>query len=130
MGRPRTEAGDYLLTNAGVWVREYFDVFDLSVDHVDVVWDRRFTRTIAMAEFGHERVRVALSPAIYPTLLPVQRVEVVAHEVCHLAAWSEHGLEIEDHGPEWIALMEFLGFREPREEMFIAAQCPKGGRRG
>lgn len=101
---------DYLLSNAGLWVHEYFDVFDVSVEHVEVVWNRRFTRTIATAQLDEAGVRIAISSHLYPSLVSARRIEVVAHEVCHIAAWLEHGTEIEDHGPEWAQLMRSLGY--------------------
>ncbi len=72
---------EYLLTNARLWTHEYFDVLDVPVEHVDVRWDRRFKKRIAMAYLTETEARIRLSTFLYPRLLPRQRVEVIAHEV-------------------------------------------------
>jgi len=28
--------------------------------------------------------------------------DIIDHEVSHLAAWRKHGIEISEHGPEWL----------------------------
>ncbi len=117
---------DDLLRNADVWANEYFDVFDVSVDRVEVLWNRRFRKTVAMAHFSEDRIAIELSHRIYTQLLPLQRVEVVAHESCHIAAWIAHGTEIDHHGEEWMALMRHLGFSSPATHMSVDIK-PKEG---
>jgi predicted SprT family Zn-dependent metalloprotease len=117
---------DYLLSNACVWVNEYLDVFDVSVECVEVLWNRRFRTTVAMAQFSDERIAIELSERIYTQLLPMQRVEVVAHETCHIASWLAHGMEIDHHGEEWKAMMRHLGFSNPTTHMSVGLK-PKEG---
>lgn len=109
---------------------EYFDILDLSLHRIDVVWDARYTRLIATAELMEDQARIGISPHSYPMLLPARRVEVVAHEVCHLAAWLLHGHEIDDHGDEWRGLMQMLGFGRPLEEFDLAENLIKKGMEG
>ena len=117
---------EYLLTNARLWTHEYFDVLDVPVEHVDVRWDRRFKKRIAMAYLTETEARIRLSTFLYPRLLPRQRVEVIAHEVCHVAAWVEHGTDIESHGNEWCELMAAAGFPASSGYMVVDSNRQKG----
>ena len=38
------------------------------------------------------------------------RVEVLCHELAHVAAYELHGRRCRPHGPEWAALMRAAGF--------------------
>ena len=99
----------YLLKNAEVWVSEYVDMLDIK--YVPCIrWDRRLRVQIANAEIWEDRAKIRLSPESYPLVPPKRRIEVIAHEMCHLAAWERFGTKIEHHGPEWSELMESLGF--------------------
>ena len=127
MVRPTPDG--YLIANAVLWAHEFFDVFDLPFD-VEIEWNHRYRKTIAMAELDSAEsfARISLASRIYPVLLPSRRVEVIAHECCHVAAWHLHG-EVADHGVEWRDLMRRVGFREAGGYMVVDRGSMKGGLR-
>jgi predicted SprT family Zn-dependent metalloprotease len=50
---------------------------------------------------------------LHPGLLELPNtclLEVLCHELAHLAAWQLHGPTIGPHGPEWAALVRAAGF--------------------
>lgn len=101
----------YLLDNARVWADEFLDRFEVEVEHLAVDWNNRFTRTIATIELDDELHAHLKLGSLYRRILPSQRVEVIGHEVCHVAAWILFGDHIDDHGPHWKSLMRKLGYR-------------------
>lgn len=108
----RTPSPTYLLDNAVLWIEEYLDILDVPVELASVRWDRRYRKRIASAEIDDDVGLVRLSTHLYPRLRPDRRLEVLAHEACHLATWSLHGSVADEHGPEWKELMRRLGFND------------------
>lgn len=118
---------DYLLRNAQAWADEYTDVLFEQI-RPKVEWNARFMRTLALASMDDDdRCAIEISSKIYPTLAPHDRVKTIAHEVCHLVAWSRHGFGIKDHGPEWLELMTSLGYPDASGYVEVHGPTPKGG---
>ena len=65
-----------------------------------------FARTVC-ASAGDRALECA------PIEVPRFAVEVLCHELAHVAAYELHGRRHRPHGPEWAALMQAAGF-EPR----------------
>ncbi len=95
-----------------------------------VEWSRRLRRSLGRVHLERRVVRVSVELAGGPSTL---LLEVVCHEVAHLAARDLHGRRCQPHGPEWAALVRAAGF-EPRRRIpwstpFLPAQRAAGRRR-
>jgi len=118
----------YLLDNARFLLSDYADILYVDLRDVDVVWNLRFTRSIARAVSTGESRVIELGRNVYPHVGADQRPEVIAHEVCHHATWVIWGDRIKKpHGPEWKALMNALGFLNPSIRMEFGSHQMKGG---
>ena len=42
-----------------------------------------------------------------------QQLGVLLHEICHHVVYEKFGMDVEEHGAEWIAEMERVGFENP-----------------
>jgi predicted SprT family Zn-dependent metalloprotease len=119
---------DYLLTNAELLTTQYVDHLKPPLFLVELGWNERFTRSVAMAYLNDDEGLIEIGARLYPIVQPHRRDEVIAHELAHLAAWAIHGEHIRDHGPEWRALMRKLGFPNPSVVMAFGPQRElKGG---
>ena len=52
------------------------------------------------------RARIGLSEILWPFINQTERRNTIIHEVCHLAAFHHHGIDIKAHGKEWKRYME------------------------
>ena len=50
---------------------------------------------------GWLRPIVLIPCSVLTELSPHYLESLLAHELAHVWAWHEHGLGIQDHGPEW-----------------------------
>lgn len=105
-------ARPYLLDNAELWIGEHLDVLDVNIARCRVRWDRRYRNLIAKAHLFETDAEVRLSSRLYPRLKPLRRIEVIAHEVCHLAVWHHVGDVEDEHGEEWREFMRRLGYTD------------------
>ncbi len=80
---------------------------------VRVEWSRRLRRSLGRAYLARRVVRVSVKLANRPSAL---LLEVVCHEVAHLAVCDIHGRRCQAHGPEWADLVRAAGF-EPRRRI-------------
>ena len=80
---------------------------------VRIEWSRRFRRSLGRVHLERRVVRLSadLARAPLPLLL-----EVLCHEVAHLAARDLHGSQCPPHGPEGERLVQAAGF-EPRRRI-------------
>lgn len=44
---------------------------------------------------------------------PVGMIGILLHEMCHHAVFEKYGIEVEEHGKEWVSEMERVGFSKP-----------------
>ena len=77
---------------------------------VQIEWGRRFRLALGRVHLNRRVVRLSEALAVAP---PAVLLEVLCHEVAHLAASDLHGRHCRPHGPEWAALVRAAGF-EPR----------------
>ena len=88
---------------------------------VRIEWSRRFRRSLGRVYLERRVVLVSAELAVAPlTLL----LEVLCHEVAHLAAWDLHGRRCQPHGPEWVALVRAAGFEPRRRIPWSAPSVP------
>jgi predicted SprT family Zn-dependent metalloprotease len=80
---------------------------------VRIEWARRFRRSLGRVHLDRRVVRLSEALAVAP---PEVLLEVLCHEIAHLAASDLHGRHCRPHGPEWAALVRAAGF-EPRRRI-------------
>src|SRR5215470_20438026 len=91
---------------------------------VRIEWSHRFRRSLGRVHLERRVVRLSAELAVAPiTVL----LEVLCHEVAHLAARDLHGHCCQPHGPEWVALVRAAGF-EPRRRIPWSAPSPPARR--
>ena len=91
---------------------------------VRVEWGRQFRRSLGRVHLERRVVRLSAALAVAPiTVL----LEVLCHEVAHLAASDLHGRRCQPHGPEWAALVRAAGY-EPRRRIPWSAPAPPSQR--
>jgi predicted SprT family Zn-dependent metalloprotease len=103
---------------AGRWGLQGFE------RRVRIEWSSRFRRSLGRVHLERRVVRLSAELAVAPiTVL----LEVLCHEVAHLAARDLHGRRCQPHGPEWVALVRAAGF-EPRRRIPWSAPSPPARR--
>jgi len=85
-----------------------------------VEYSHRFRRSLGRVHLEHRVVRLSAELAVAPVAI---LLEVLCHEVAHLAVKDLHGGSCRPHGPEWVALLQAAGF-EPRRRIPWAASSP------
>src|SRR5581483_7761805 len=114
-GMLETNIHDLLRDCAGRWGLPGFE------QTVRVEWSRRFRRSLGQVHLERRVVRVSAELAGAPlTLL----LEVLCHELAHLAARDLHGRDCQPHGPEWGALVRVAGFEPRRRIPWSAPSLP------
>ena len=89
-------------------------------ESVRVEWGRGFRRSLGRVHLERRVVRLSPELAAAPTVV---LLEVLCHEIAHLAVRDLHGSGCRPHGPEWMALVRAAGF-EPRRRMPWAEPSP------
>jgi len=75
---------------------------------VTVTFSRRLVSSLGRCAPARRSVR------LHPGLAAGPReflLEVLCHELAHVAAWEIHGAGIRPHGPEWQRLVRLAGYR-------------------
>ncbi len=80
---------------------------------VRVEWSQRLRRSLGRVHLERRVVRLSADLTMAPIAI---LLEVLCHEVAHLAARDLHGRRCQPHGPEWVALVRAAGF-EPRRRI-------------
>jgi predicted SprT family Zn-dependent metalloprotease len=93
-------------------------------ESVRVEWGRGFRRSLGRVHLERRLVRLSPELAVAPIAV---LLEVLCHEIAHLAVRDLHGGRCRPHGPEWMALVRAAGF-EPRRRMPWAAPSPPSRR--
>ncbi len=82
------------------------------IGNLTISFEPKFTKAVAQACFqtGVDSVAMRFQWPLWQVLLPDERMEVVAHEICHGVAARRWSPEIAHHGREWKSLMKACGY--------------------
>lgn len=85
-----------------------------------VEWGLRFRRSLGRVQLNRRVVRLSAELATAPVAV---LLEVLCHEIAHLAVRDLHG-RCQPHGPEWAALVRAAGFK-PRRRIPWSPPAPQ-----
>lgn len=95
-----------------------------SIRRVMYQTETRFRQVLGSCELRPDGTSlIKVQYPLWNLLNEEEQYELVAHEHCHLVAFTEWGRSVEAHGIEWKSLMSVVGYRDAKDTRAINSRA-------